>query len=165
MKRSSLTIPSGVGKGIIAFWHQRIFLVVSYARRFRGIYPGRNDQPKSGWGFDRRCRPAAELPPRPRFELPRRPRGACRDGRGAWFIRWPFMPWTVRKAPGGLIKAGIIRMAQLSGAPIIPVYISVNRAWILRSWDRFPHPETLSTVWVRWDDEPILFRRRSTTIR
>ena len=30
--------------------------------------------------------------------------------------------------PRGLIKAGIIRMAQLSGAPIIPVYISVNRA-------------------------------------
>ncbi len=46
------------------------------------------------------------------------------------------------RGPRGLIKAGIIRMAQLSGAPIIPVYISVNRAWILRSWDRFiiPHP-------------------------
>ncbi|MEK7827782.1 MAG: DUF374 domain-containing protein, partial [Thermodesulfobacteriota bacterium] len=27
------------GKGIIAFWHQRIFLVVSYARRFREFTP------------------------------------------------------------------------------------------------------------------------------
>jgi lysophospholipid acyltransferase (LPLAT)-like uncharacterized protein len=45
-------------------------------------------------------------------------------------------------------------MAQLSGAPIIPVYISVNRAWILRSWDRFLIPKPFSTVWIRWD-EPI----------
>jgi lysophospholipid acyltransferase (LPLAT)-like uncharacterized protein len=56
------------------------------------------------------------------------------------------------RGPRGLIKAGIIRMAQLSGAPIIPVYISVNRAWTLRNWDRFLIPKPFSTVWVRWDE-------------
>jgi lysophospholipid acyltransferase (LPLAT)-like uncharacterized protein len=56
--------------------------------------------------------------------------------------------------PGGLrgvIKPGLIRMDQLSGAPIIPVYISVNRAWVLGSWDRFLIPKPFSTVRVRWD--------------
>jgi lysophospholipid acyltransferase (LPLAT)-like uncharacterized protein len=42
-------------------------------------------------------------------------------------------------------------MAQLSGVPIVPVYISVNRAWLLNSWDRFIIPKPFSTVVIRWD--------------
>ena len=42
-------------------------------------------------------------------------------------------------------------MAQLSGVPIVPVYISVNRAWVLDSWDSFIVPKPFSTVVIRWD--------------
>jgi hypothetical protein len=52
------------------------------------------------------------------------------------------------------VKAGLIRMAQRSGASIVPVYISCSRFWQLRSWDRFIIPKPFSTVRVRFA-EPI----------
>jgi hypothetical protein len=58
------------------------------------------------------------------------------------------------QGPRGVVKAGIVRMAQLSGAPIVPVHISVDRAWVLGSWDRVLIPKPFSTVVVRWG-EPI----------
>jgi lysophospholipid acyltransferase (LPLAT)-like uncharacterized protein len=45
-------------------------------------------------------------------------------------------------------------MSQLSGVPIVPVYASVSRARVLKSWDRFLIPKPFSTVTVRFD-EPI----------
>jgi lysophospholipid acyltransferase (LPLAT)-like uncharacterized protein len=50
-----------------------------------------------------------------------------------------------------MVKAGLIRMAQLSGAKIFPVYISFSRAWNLRNWDRFLIPKPLSKIRIRWD--------------
>ena len=55
------------------------------------------------------------------------------------------------RGPSGMVKAGLIRMAQLSGAKIFPVYISFSRAWSLRSWDRFLIPKPLSKIRIRWD--------------
>lgn len=55
------------------------------------------------------------------------------------------------RGPRGVVKAGIIRMSQLSGVPIVPVYASVSRAWVLKSWDRFLIPKPFSTVTVRFD--------------
>jgi lysophospholipid acyltransferase (LPLAT)-like uncharacterized protein len=54
------------------------------------------------------------------------------------------------RGPKAVVKAGLISMAQLSGAAIIPVYISVNRAWIARSWDRCLIPKPFSRVLVRF---------------
>ena len=56
------------------------------------------------------------------------------------------------QGPRGIIKSGLIRMAQLSGVPIAPLTISVNRAWILKSWDRFLIPKPFSTISVHWDN-------------
>ena len=58
------------------------------------------------------------------------------------------------RGPKGVVKPGIIRIAQRSGAAIYPVYISTNRAWILRSWDCFLIPKPFSRVLIRWG-EPI----------
>ena len=41
-------------------------------------------------------------------------------------------------------------MAQLSGVPIMPFAISVNRAWVLKSWDRFLIPKPFSKILVHW---------------
>jgi lysophospholipid acyltransferase (LPLAT)-like uncharacterized protein len=142
------------GKGIIAFWHQRIFLVVSYAGRFREFSPiAMISQSRDG---DLIADVARRLNFRP-------VRGSSsrggREALAAVVAELSAHPLAVHavdgpQGPRGLIKAGIIRMAQLSGAPIIPVYISVNRAWVLGSWDRFLIPKPFSTVWIRWD-EPI----------
>ncbi|MBW6486522.1 MAG: DUF374 domain-containing protein [Syntrophobacterales bacterium] len=37
------------------------------------------------------------------------------------------------KGPISVVKPGLIVMAKQSGAPIIPVYISISRAWVLHS--------------------------------
>jgi lysophospholipid acyltransferase (LPLAT)-like uncharacterized protein len=54
--------------------------------------------------------------------------------------------------PRGVVKAGLIRMSQRSGVPIVPVFISCSRAWTLGSWDRMLVPKPLSRILVRWGD-------------
>ena len=140
------------GKGIIAVWHQRIFLVISYAQRFKDFTPvAMISKSRDG---DLIADVARRLNFRP-------VRGSSshggREALAEMVAQLSTHPLAVHavdgpQGPRGLVKAGIIRMAQLSGAPIIPVYISVDRAWVLRSWDRFLIPKPFSTVWVRWDD-------------
>ena len=142
------------GKGIIAVWHQRIFLVISYAQRFKDFTP------VAMISKSRDGELIADVARRLNFRPVRG--SSSRGGREAlaeMVAQLSTHPLAVHavdgpQGPRGLVKAGIIRMAQLSGAPIIPVYISVDRAWVLRSWDRFLIPKPFSTVWVRWD-EPI----------
>ena len=142
------------GKGIIAVWHQRIFLVISYAQRFKDFTPVAMISKSRDGDL------IADVARRLNFRPVRG--SSSRGGREAlaeMVAQLSTHPLAVHavdgpQGPRGLVKAGIIRMAQLSGAPIIPVYISVNRAWVLRSWDRFLIPKPFSTVWVRWD-EPI----------
>jgi lysophospholipid acyltransferase (LPLAT)-like uncharacterized protein len=54
------------------------------------------------------------------------------------------------QGPKAVIKAGLIRLAQLSKAAIIPTYISVDRAWVTHSWDRFLIPKPFSRVLIRF---------------
>jgi lysophospholipid acyltransferase (LPLAT)-like uncharacterized protein len=139
------------GKGIAAVWHQRILLVVRYARRFREFTPAvMISRSRDGDLIADVCRRLNFRPVRG---------SSSRGGREAlatMITELSVHPTAVHaldgpRGPRGLIKAGIIRMAQLSGAPIIPVYISVNRAWTLRSWDRFLIPKPFSRIRVRWD--------------
>ncbi|MBN2437493.1 MAG: lysophospholipid acyltransferase family protein [Deltaproteobacteria bacterium] len=139
------------GKGIAAVWHQRILLVVRYVRRFSKFSPAVMISRSRDGDL------IADVYRRLNFRPVRG--SSSRGGRealAAMVKELSVHPAAVHvldgpRGPRGLIKAGIIRMAQLSGAPIIPVYISVNRAWILRSWDRFLIPKPFSTVWVRMD--------------
>ncbi|MFZ4439927.1 MAG: lysophospholipid acyltransferase family protein [Syntrophales bacterium] len=142
------------GKGIIAVWHQRIFLVISYAQRFKDFTPVAMISKSRDGDL------IADVARRLNFHPVRG--SSSRGGREAlaeMVAQLSTHPLAVHavdgpQGPRGVVKAGIIRMAQLSGVPIIPVYISVDRAWVLRSWDRFLIPKPFSTVWVRWD-EPI----------
>jgi hypothetical protein len=49
-------------------------------------------------------------------------------------------------APGALIAA------QRSGAPILPVAASADRAWRLGSWDRFVIPKPFARITVAYGD-------------
>lgn len=55
------------------------------------------------------------------------------------------------RGPKGVVKPGLIRMAQLSGAAILPVILSAEKAWIAGSWDRFLVPKPFSRVAIRWE--------------
>ena len=61
--------------------------------------------------------------------------------------------------PKGVVKPGLIAMAQVSGAVIFPVIVSANKAWIMGSWDRFLVPKPFSDVIIQWG-EPFFVERR-----
>ncbi len=51
------------------------------------------------------------------------------------------------RGPTHKCQAGVILMAEKSGAPIIPLGISVNRRWLVRSWDSYLLPKPFSHVY------------------
>lgn len=58
------------------------------------------------------------------------------------------------------IKPGMVLLAQLTGAPVLPISFEYSRAWRLRTWDRFAIPKPFSTVMFRVG-EPVQVRRTS----
>jgi lysophospholipid acyltransferase (LPLAT)-like uncharacterized protein len=49
-------------------------------------------------------------------------------------------------------------MAEQSGAPVVPIYISMSRAWIVHSWDRCLIPKPFSKIMIRWDQPKAILR-------
>jgi len=54
--------------------------------------------------------------------------------------------------PAGIVKAGAIRMAHLTGAAVVPFYTAADRAWYFNSWDKFFLPKPFSKVTLRFGD-------------
>jgi lysophospholipid acyltransferase (LPLAT)-like uncharacterized protein len=140
------------GKAIVAFWHQRFFGAIGYAKKFRALAPSAIIS-KSRDG---------ELIARVAMRLGIRPvRGSSsREGKealAAMVADLSIHPAAIHavdgpQGPKGTVKAGVIRMAQLSQAAIFPLYISLEQAWVTRSWDRFLIPKPFSRILIRWDD-------------
>jgi lysophospholipid acyltransferase (LPLAT)-like uncharacterized protein len=140
------------GKAIVAFWHQRFFGAIGYAKKFRALAPSVIIS-KSRDG---------ELISRGAMRLGIRPmRGSSsrggKEALAAMVADLSLHPVVIHavdgpQGPKGTVKAGVIRMAQLSQAAIFPIYISVERAWVTRSWDRFLIPKPFSRILIRWDD-------------
>lgn len=140
----------GGGKLIAAIWHQRILVVLSYARSF-GAY-----QPAVMISRSRDGDMAADIYRRLNFRPVRG--SSSRGGRQALaamvedLTGHPFAVHVVDgpQGPRGMIKPGLISLAQLSGVPIVPFAISVSRAWVLNSWDHFLIPKPFSRILIRW---------------
>jgi hypothetical protein len=47
-------------------------------------------------------------------------------------------------------KMGPIKLAQLTGAPIGAFYLLPERAWVMKSWDRFLIPKPFTRICVSW---------------
>jgi len=59
------------------------------------------------------------------------------------------------RGPFGVIKPGLIRIAQFTGMPIVPTITSAQHRWVFtKSWDRFMVPKPFSRVIIRFG-EPI----------
>jgi lysophospholipid acyltransferase (LPLAT)-like uncharacterized protein len=63
------------------------------------------------------------------------------------------------RGPVGKMQPGAVFLAQKSGKPLVPVGISVERAWRTQSWDRFVVPKPFSRV-VWHYGEPIYVGRK-----
>src|SRR5688572_4421955 len=55
------------------------------------------------------------------------------------------------RGPCYALQPGILKLAQLTGAVILPVHIHYSRAWRLKSWDRFIIPKPFARVVLTFD--------------
>lgn len=62
------------------------------------------------------------------------------------------------KGPARVFKPGVLVLARLTGAPVIPVGVGAHRAWTLDSWDGFLVPKPFGRMDVRYG-EPYLVPR------
>jgi lysophospholipid acyltransferase (LPLAT)-like uncharacterized protein len=61
------------------------------------------------------------------------------------------------RGPIYLTKMGPIKLAQMTGAPIGAFHLQPERAWTMRSWDRFLIPKPFTRIcvsWARWTRVP-----------
>jgi lysophospholipid acyltransferase (LPLAT)-like uncharacterized protein len=57
------------------------------------------------------------------------------------------------RGPLGIVKPGLLLIAQASGMPIVPVITSAEKKWVFNSWDRFMVPKPFSRVIIQFSDE------------
>jgi len=140
------------GKAIVAIWHQRILMAIHYARRFSAYAPAvMISRSRDG-----------EMIARVYARLNFRPvRGSSSTGgQGALhalvadLASHPLAVHVVDgpRGPRGVVKGGLITLAQLSGVPIVPLAFSCSRAWVLNSWDSFLIPKPCSRIRVHWGE-------------
>ncbi len=55
--------------------------------------------------------------------------------------------------PFGVVKPGLINIAQRTGMPILPTIVSPENKWTFNSWDRFMVPRPFSRIIIRFGDE------------
>jgi lysophospholipid acyltransferase (LPLAT)-like uncharacterized protein len=136
-------------KIIVAIWHQRIFIGMPYAKRFGWL------SPSVMISRSRDGEMIADIYRRFRFRPVRG--SSSRGGKealGAMISDLQKNPLAIHvldgpRGPRGVVKPGLIVMAQSTGVPIYPIYVSVDRAWMLNSWDRTLIPKPFSRVSVR----------------
>lgn len=140
------------GRVLICCWHQQFFSAIRYFKTYAHLHPAlmiskskdgdiiADIANKTGW---------------------RTVRGSSsRDGRRALqemvdhLDRFRFAAHVLDgpRGPAGIVKAGVISLARATGARVVPLYASADRAWYFHSWDRFMLPKPFAHVCLRFGD-------------
>jgi lysophospholipid acyltransferase (LPLAT)-like uncharacterized protein len=61
--------------------------------------------------------------------------------------------------PRSVFKPGVVKIAQLTGAPLVPISYCASHAWVLKTWDRFVVPRPFCRVAIAVG-EPVVVPRR-----
>jgi len=143
---------SKYGRLIAAVWHQRFLPALAYVTKFRNFKPiVMISQSSDGELIASLAQRLGLVPVRG---------SSTRGGRDAMMA----ILRALKKNPGvvhivdgptgpkGVVKPGLMAMAQVTGAPVFPIVISADKAWVMKSWDRFLVPKPFSTVTIRWGD-------------
>lgn len=56
------------------------------------------------------------------------------------------------RGPRYEMQPGVVKIAQLTGAPVFPVHVRYSKAWELKTWDGFRIPVPFSRVDVVFDE-------------
>ena len=63
------------------------------------------------------------------------------------------------RGPSETVKAGVVTLARISGAPVVPLALAASAEWRARSWDGFRVPKPFTRCIVRFGD-PLRVARR-----
>ncbi|MBW1836881.1 MAG: lysophospholipid acyltransferase family protein [Deltaproteobacteria bacterium] len=138
------------GQLIVAVWHQRLLPALAYVMKFRHFEPIiMISQSRDGELTARLAKRLGLVPVRG---------SSTRGGTTALVAilkaleKNPVVVHIVDgpTGPKGIVKPGLISMAQLSGAVILPLIVSAKKAWIIGSWDKFLLPKPFSEVTIEW---------------
>jgi lysophospholipid acyltransferase (LPLAT)-like uncharacterized protein len=147
------------GRAVAAIWHQRFLPALAYVTKFRSL------KPIVMISKSRDGELVAKIAERLGLITVRG--SSSRGGREALravltaLNKNPAVVHIVDgpQGPKGVVKPGLIMLAQVSRAVILPVIVSAEKAWVAGSWDQFLIPKPFSTVTIRWE-EPFLVPRR-----
>lgn len=56
------------------------------------------------------------------------------------------------RGPRYAVRPGVVKIAETSGAPLIPIHVEFASVWRLKTWDRFCLPKPFSRVRVIFDE-------------
>lgn len=140
------------GRVLLCTWHQQFFAAIRHFQSYRSYRPGLMiSQSKDGeiiasvaarTGWD----PVRGSSSRGGLKAMRQMIDKLRQTRLAGHIV------DGPRGPAGIIKSGLIRIAHAADAVIVPFYVSADRAWYFKSWDRFMLPKPFSRVKLRFGE-------------
>jgi hypothetical protein len=68
------------------------------------------------------------------------------------------------RGPAQVLQPGLLKLSQLTGAPILPLRIECSRSWRLNTWDRFEIPKPFATLHLCIDEPIFVSRKISDTV-
>lgn len=139
------------GASVIAFWHDRLFFASPFLSRWligRGyplsvlISPSRDGELGAGVGVRLGARVVRGSSSRGGREAVRGMLREAAEGRGLVVV--PDGP----KGPARRAKPGVLTLARLARAPLVPLAWAADRSWRLGTWDRMEIPKPFARVAV-----------------
>jgi lysophospholipid acyltransferase (LPLAT)-like uncharacterized protein len=134
------------GAVLLCVWHQQFFSVIRHAKNYKVYNPSiMISQSRDGEIVARMCKHNGW----------NAVRGSSSRGGGEALKKMITMFKETKlaahivdgpKGPSGKVKPGVIRLAHVSNAVIVPVSVSAEKAWYFNSWDKFLLPKPFSKV-------------------
>jgi len=140
------------GPVLLASWHQRLFCGFFLPRIYKLAVPIMISQSRDGEFISRIVKNSGFSPVRGsssrrgKEALREMVKGIAKYRIGAHVVDGP-------TGPPRVVKAGLIAMAQHTGAVICPVYLVYEKCWIFNSWDRFMVPKPFSKVLIHFSTQ------------
>jgi lysophospholipid acyltransferase (LPLAT)-like uncharacterized protein len=136
------------GRVLICCWHQQFFIGVKLFVRYRKYSASVMISKSLDGDIASRIAEAAGVFP-VRGSSSRNGGPALREmisrlRRGRLAIHVPDGP----RGPAGIVKGGVIAIASGADAAIAPGYVTADRAWYMKSWDKFMVPKPFARVTV-----------------
>jgi len=140
------------GKILVCAWHQQFFSAVRYFKKYAPFHPALMiSQSKDG-------DIVARVAEKTGWHTVRG--SSSKDGGPALkdmidhLLQYGFAGHILDgpRGPAGVVKAGVIRLARATGARVVPILVSADRAWYFNSWDHFMLPKPFARVTIKYGE-------------